>query len=62
MKKCIEYLPNTSLRINVDQANKDRIYEVMDILKDNGLTKVFPYLGYVEPTNEHMYDNAKTGS
>ena len=52
LKKCIEYLPNTSLRINVDQANKDRIYEVMDILKDNGLTKVFPYLGYVEPTNE----------
>ena len=55
LKDTIDYLPNTSIRINVDKENYNRIYEIIDILKENNLQKLLPYLGYVEPTNE-LYD------
>jgi len=55
----IDILPDVSLRINVDKKNADRIDEVLNILKDYQLEqKVYPYPGYVEPTNDcYSLDN-----
>lgn len=55
LKNAIEYIPNISLRINIDKKNYKRIYEIIDLLIENNLQSIYPYLGYVEPTNE-IYD------
>lgn len=47
-----EDLPLISLRINVDQTNKDSINSIFDMLKENDLLdKVTPYLGHVKSSN-----------
>lgn len=58
LKNLSEYSPSISLRINVDRENCDRVNEIVDLLEENNLTFVTPYLGYVEPTND-MYDKEK---
>lgn len=55
LKDIVEYLPNTSLRINVDNDNYSRINEILELLIENNLQSIQPYLGYVEPTN-NIYD------
>lgn len=48
-----------SLRVNTDHINKDKVKDIIDILKENDLlTDVLPYLGHVDATNE-FYDNEK---
>lgn len=49
----IDVLPPVSLRINIDKENLEKIEEIFNILKDYKLEqKVYPYPGYVEPTND----------
>lgn len=48
-----DLLPRVSLRINTDKENSERVDEVLNTLKAYKLQgKVYPYLGYVEPTND----------
>lgn len=52
-------IPNVSIRINTDIKNCNRVNEVLHILEQNGLVdKTFPYLGYVEPTNDQYDSNS----
>jgi len=48
LEKCKEWLPNVSLRINIDKTNTSAGKEITKLLGDKGLLdKVFPYLGRV---------------
>lgn len=53
-----EYLPNISLRINVDKSNFDKIEDLYELLKKKELLDIVtPYLGHVRTENECYNDN-----
>lgn len=53
-----EYLPNISLRINVDKSNFDKIEDLYELLKKKELLDIVtPYLGHVRAENECYNDN-----
>lgn len=59
LKECKEDLPHTDLRINTDRKNVKEVYEVLGVLKQEGLMdKVHPYVGWVDASNGEYEDDS----
>lgn len=53
LEDVIDIYPNISLRVNTDVTNKEKVFEILDVIKNSKLDKkIIPYLGAIYDAND----------
>lgn len=60
LAECWQEINNISLRINTDKTNEDKIDDIVHLLKEKGIERIYCYLGFVTETDDYSHERCLT--